>query len=150
MKLNGYKYYGTLFCIIAASTSLVLCVKKNSKAATMTKIQAAKDFKLGCPGHSKCSSTELSVTNISHKSYSNLIIICTDKDDPNESERDPHHNFPFSLEPGETKCMEAINECANKKHKDKELGNYFTLIQLDSDNNPVWKLGDDCGTGPRK
>lgn len=151
MKLNRYRNYGALFCVVAACSAITFCVKhKSKKQPAATLLQAQKDFKLGCPGQSKCSGSELSVTNISHKKYENLIIICTDKDDPNESERDPHHNFPFSLDPGETKCMEAQNECANKKHSDKDLGNYFTLIQLDSSNDPVWKLGDDCGTGPKK
>lgn len=136
-----------ILCLIMISLSFTFCTKNKlqKKQANTNKEQAAKNFKLTCPGDGGgCEETEISVTNISDKTYSNLIIICTDKDNPDASDKDPYHNWPFSLGPNETKCMEAVSHCLRKHHADKDLGDYYTLILLSSDNDPVWKLGNNC------
>lgn len=150
MNRKNFVFY--CLSIFIASTFAIYCTKKKSSGElSMTAKLESKNFKLTCLGEpSKCGASEIAVTNIGKKDYSHLILICTDKSAPNASEKDPYHTMPFSLKPGETKCMDAGTHCFKKEHKDKKLGKLYTLIQLTWLNNPKWMIGQNCDEEDKK
>lgn len=109
------------------------------------------DFELKCLGESQdCNKDQVGVKNVSKskKSYSSLVMVCADKDNPKESKTKPYYIWPFSLDPGETKCMDAKDHCVKETMTDKATGkkmtNYYSLIELDENDNPIWRINKSC------
>lgn len=151
MKMN-WQYSvtkaGVGFSIV--SISLFVCGAHTRKDAKSNN-PAINDFTIQCPGESdKCDKTDVTVTNISKtkKSYDDLLIICKDKDNPNAPDTEPYYIWPFALDPGEIKCMNAVRHCIRTENKDKKPGEpsqkYVTLLQIDSDRNAIWMKPQDC------
>lgn len=155
LKGVGMKLKFTLMasCLILGAFSLNSCEKVkavyNEKIKKKKKQASATDFKIECPGqNSKCSSSQVTVTNISQKEFGNLVVVCKDKKNPDAPPDKPYYTFPFSLYPDDVKCVDAVDNCMRERVKDINTGeminSYVTLLQLNSDNKPIWKQYQDC------
>lgn len=151
-KLKKYKKYiiwGIIGIVVIGGMGLFFMKKNSKQRKDANSINpAVYDFKIQCPGEGSCDKDEVTVTNIGKKSYSDLLVICKDKDNPHAPDTEPYYTWPFTLEPGEKKCMSAVNHCLRTKNKNKKADEpddkYVTLLQIDSKRDAIWMKPYDC------